>query len=145
MQATLHVAGAGAPVARPSATVSLRTRTISKALKKGFLVGVNPLARETDPQDPGSGRYVILADDWARRAPSARLGHWAERLERDVHRDVKLRIVGPGAERVDPGSSWRLLTQESHQHRLAASEAASQHAVGKLLIGNRHTFLRRTL
>ena len=46
MQATLHVAGAGAPLARPSATVSLRTRTISKALKKGFLVGVNATTKD---------------------------------------------------------------------------------------------------
>jgi plastocyanin len=41
MQATLRVTGAGAPVPRPSATLSLQTKTISKALKKGLLVGIN--------------------------------------------------------------------------------------------------------
>jgi plastocyanin len=41
MQATLHVTGAGTPVTRPSATLSLQTKTISKALKKGLLVGIN--------------------------------------------------------------------------------------------------------
>jgi plastocyanin len=45
MQATLHVSGAGTPVARPSATLSLRTKTISKALKKGLLVGINASAK----------------------------------------------------------------------------------------------------
>lgn len=64
-----------------------------------FLVGVNPLARDTDPQDAGSGRYVILPGDWIKRPISASLARWAERLERDVNPDVKLRIVGPGAER----------------------------------------------
>jgi hypothetical protein len=41
MQATLHVSGNGTPQARPSASLALRTKTISKALKKGLLVAVN--------------------------------------------------------------------------------------------------------
>jgi plastocyanin len=41
MQGTLRVTGVGAPQARPSATLKLRTKTISKALKKGLLVAVN--------------------------------------------------------------------------------------------------------
>jgi plastocyanin len=41
MQATLHVSGNGTPVARPSATAKLRTKTISKAVKKGLFVSVN--------------------------------------------------------------------------------------------------------
>ena len=41
MQGTLHVTGNGTPQARPSATVTLRTKTISKAIKKGLLVSVN--------------------------------------------------------------------------------------------------------
>jgi plastocyanin len=41
MQATLHVTGAGAPQARPGATLTVRTKTISKALKKGILIGVD--------------------------------------------------------------------------------------------------------
>jgi plastocyanin len=45
MQATLHVSGAGAPVARPTAQLTLRTKTISKAVKKGLLVGINASAK----------------------------------------------------------------------------------------------------
>jgi plastocyanin len=41
MQGTLHVTGNGTPQARPSATVTLRTKTISKAITKGLLVSVN--------------------------------------------------------------------------------------------------------
>jgi plastocyanin len=47
MQATLHVTGAGTPAARPGATLSLRTRTISKALKKGVQVEVSATAPDT--------------------------------------------------------------------------------------------------
>jgi plastocyanin len=45
MQATLHVSGNGTPQARPSATLALRTKTISKALKKGLLVAINASAK----------------------------------------------------------------------------------------------------
>jgi plastocyanin len=38
MQGTLHVTGAGTPVARPSATLVSKTKTISKAIKKGIKV-----------------------------------------------------------------------------------------------------------
>jgi plastocyanin len=41
MQATLVVTGSGTPQARPTASLALRTKTISKALKKGLLVSVN--------------------------------------------------------------------------------------------------------
>ena len=41
MQGTLHLTGNGTPQARPAATVTLRTKTISKAIKKGLLVSVN--------------------------------------------------------------------------------------------------------
>jgi plastocyanin len=40
MQATLLVTGNGTPQARPSATAKLRTKTISKAVKKGLQVAV---------------------------------------------------------------------------------------------------------
>jgi plastocyanin len=41
MQATLVVTGNGAPQARPSASLSLRTKKIAKASKKGILVAIN--------------------------------------------------------------------------------------------------------
>jgi len=41
MNGTLHVTGGGTPVARPSATLKLKSRKISKALKKGLQVAVN--------------------------------------------------------------------------------------------------------
>ena len=39
MSGTLHVTGAGTPLARPAAELTLRTKKIAKALKKGLLVG----------------------------------------------------------------------------------------------------------
>jgi hypothetical protein len=65
-----------------------------------FLVGVNPLARLTDPHDFDRQRYVIVADDWTRAVPAslARLERWAELIERDVHPAVRLRVVGPGSD-----------------------------------------------
>jgi plastocyanin len=41
MNGTLRVTGAGTPQARPSAALTLRTKTISKAIKKGLLVSIN--------------------------------------------------------------------------------------------------------
>ena len=41
MSGTLHVTGNGKPQARPTATLALRTKTISKAVKKGLLVSVS--------------------------------------------------------------------------------------------------------
>jgi plastocyanin len=41
MQASLTVTGNGTPRARPSAALTLRTKKISKALKKGLLVAIN--------------------------------------------------------------------------------------------------------
>jgi plastocyanin len=41
MQATLHVSGNGTPLARPSATLALKSKSLSNAIKKGILVAVN--------------------------------------------------------------------------------------------------------
>jgi plastocyanin len=41
MQATLHVTTNGAPQARPSATLALKSKSLSNAIKKGILVSVN--------------------------------------------------------------------------------------------------------
>ncbi|MGA8219466.1 MAG: hypothetical protein WB771_12960 [Solirubrobacterales bacterium] len=40
MQATLHVSGSGAPQARPSASVSVRSKKLAKVSKKGILVAI---------------------------------------------------------------------------------------------------------
>jgi plastocyanin len=45
MQATLQVTGNGTPQARPSATLSLRSKKISKVAKKGVLVAINASAK----------------------------------------------------------------------------------------------------
>lgn len=42
MQATLVVSSNGTPQPRPSAALVVRTKTISKALKKGVVVAINP-------------------------------------------------------------------------------------------------------
>jgi glycosyltransferase involved in cell wall biosynthesis len=66
-----------------------------------FLVGVNPLARHTDPHDFDRERYVIVAQDWTVATPVAltRLSHWAEVIEQEVHPGIRLRVVGPGSDR----------------------------------------------
>ena len=63
-----------------------------------FLVGVNPLARLTDPHDFDRGRYVVVPGEWTKRPIPRRLNRWAELVE-DAYPDVRLRLVGPGAER----------------------------------------------
>jgi plastocyanin len=45
MQATLHVTSNGAPQARPSAQVSVRSKKLSKASKKGILVALTSSAK----------------------------------------------------------------------------------------------------
>jgi plastocyanin len=45
MQATLQVTGNGTPQARPSATLSLRSKKISKVSKKGILVAITTTAK----------------------------------------------------------------------------------------------------
>jgi plastocyanin len=45
MQATLHVTSNGAPQARPSATVSVRSKKLAKVSKKGILVAINSTAK----------------------------------------------------------------------------------------------------
>jgi plastocyanin len=45
MHGTLHVTGNGTALARPHADLTLQTKTISKALKKGLLVGIDMSAK----------------------------------------------------------------------------------------------------
>jgi plastocyanin len=45
MQATLHVSSNGTPQARPSATVSVRSKKLAKVSKKGILVAINSTAK----------------------------------------------------------------------------------------------------
>jgi plastocyanin len=45
MQATLHVSSNGAPLARPSAQLSVRSKKVAKASKKGILVAITASAK----------------------------------------------------------------------------------------------------
>jgi plastocyanin len=45
MQATLHVTGNGAPLARPSASLSVRSKKLDKVSKKGILVAITTTAK----------------------------------------------------------------------------------------------------
>src|SRR5215212_4921804 len=45
MQATLHVTSAGAPQARPSAQLSVRSKKLAKVSKKGILVAITTSAK----------------------------------------------------------------------------------------------------
>jgi plastocyanin len=48
MQATLHVTGNGAPLARPSAQLSVRSKKLAKVSKKGILVAITTSAKLDD-------------------------------------------------------------------------------------------------
>jgi glycosyltransferase involved in cell wall biosynthesis len=63
----------------------------------GFVVGVNSLARTTEPHDFDRRRYVVVPRDWTRTANVERFIRWADYLEVAVHPDLQLRLVGPGA------------------------------------------------
>jgi plastocyanin len=45
MQATLHVTSSGAPQARPSAQLTVRSKKLSKVSKKGLMVAINSTAK----------------------------------------------------------------------------------------------------
>jgi plastocyanin len=47
MNATLRITGAGTPQARPQIALSIRTKTIAKALKKGLLIALNTNTKVT--------------------------------------------------------------------------------------------------
>jgi plastocyanin len=48
MNGTLRVTGAGAPVPRPQATLSLKGKSLSNAIKKGLLVSINASVKIDD-------------------------------------------------------------------------------------------------
>jgi plastocyanin len=48
MHGALHVTGAGTALPRPTATLALKSKSLSKAIKKGILVGVNASTKIDD-------------------------------------------------------------------------------------------------
>jgi glycosyltransferase involved in cell wall biosynthesis len=104
-----------------------------------FLVGVNPLARLTDPHDFDSQRYLIVAEDWTRPVspPLSRLAHWAELIEREVHPGVRLRVVGPGADQHPLGirlTSSRLDIWRWMSRAMAVLDPVPQRLVGRQVL-----------
>jgi hypothetical protein len=78
---------------------------IDKVENVGFAVGVNPLARKTEPLEFDDKRYVIIARDWNKPVAKERLVWWGKQFERSIHKDLRLRLVGPGAWRLPLGLS----------------------------------------
>lgn len=68
-----------------------------------FAVGVNGLARKTEPLEFDSKRYIVIARDWNKPSATHRLVRWARVFEESIQRDLRLRLVGPGAWRVPLG------------------------------------------
>jgi glycosyltransferase involved in cell wall biosynthesis len=104
-----------------------------------FLVGVNPLARLTDPHDFDRQNYLIVADDWTRPVEGllTRLAHWAELIERDVHPAVRLRVVGPGADHHPLGirlTSSRLDIWRWMARSIAVLDPQPQRLVGRQVL-----------
>jgi glycosyltransferase involved in cell wall biosynthesis len=63
----------------------------------GFVVGVNYLARSTEPHDFEDKRYVVMAQKWDKAPSEERIRRWAKGL-RELGDDIELCLVGPGAE-----------------------------------------------
>lgn len=104
-----------------------------------FLVGVNPLARLTDPHDFDRQRYVIVAENWTRPAAPAlaRLEEWAKRIEREIHPRVHLRVVGPGADQHPLGirlTSSRLDIWRWMSRAMAVLDPIPQRLVGRQVL-----------
>ena len=69
----------------------------------GFVIGVNSLGQKTEPPEFDDKSYVIVAGDWNGSRSASRLQRWAEYLQEEVDPDLRLRLVGPGAERLRYG------------------------------------------
>jgi plastocyanin len=96
MQGTLQVTGNGAPQARPSATLKLRTKTVSKALKKGLLVAVNASAQISGAELIAKlGKATI-----GRAATSLAAGAQTKTLKLSKAGKSKLRAKGKGTVKV---------------------------------------------
>jgi hypothetical protein len=82
----------------------------------GFLIGVNALARTTQPYDWAEGDWVVVMGNWFESSPEP-LTEWAEDLQK--RHGLSLRIVGVGAERHQLGvvrsvsrlDMWRWVTR----------------------------------
>ena len=104
-----------------------------------FLVGVNPLARLTDPHDFDRQRYLIVAENWtdSTSPPLSRLAHWAKLIEREVHPGVGLRVVGPGSEKHPfgiPLTSSRLDIWRWMSRAMAVLDPVPQRLVGRKVL-----------
>jgi glycosyltransferase involved in cell wall biosynthesis len=71
----------------------------------GFVVGVNSLGARTEPPDFDGKHYLIMAGNWHEDNATERALRWARRVENEVDPDIRLRFVGPGAERLPLGLS----------------------------------------
>jgi glycosyltransferase involved in cell wall biosynthesis len=82
----------------------------------GFLVGVNALARTTQPYDWSDGDWVVVIGNWFESSPEP-FTSWAEELR--TRHGLSLRLVGAGAERHELGAirsasrldMWRWITR----------------------------------
>lgn len=81
-----------------------------------FLVGVNALARTTQPYDWSEGDWVVIIGNWFESSPDP-FTAWAEELQK--RHGLSMRLVGAGAERHELGAvrsasrldMWRWITR----------------------------------
>jgi hypothetical protein len=69
----------------------------------GFIIGVNPLGRTTEPPEFDGRSYLLVPGDWSGSPSISRFLQWAGALERYFGPDLCLRLVGPGADRLQLG------------------------------------------
>lgn len=107
----------------------------SRVENLGFLVRVNPVARASEPYEFEARPWLVVARDWTGTAGVDHLLRWAERLAEEVHPDLRLGIVGPGAEHIPNGlrltssrlDAWRWMSRalavlDPTPHRLVGRE-----------------------
>jgi glycosyltransferase involved in cell wall biosynthesis len=81
----------------------LGSDSVDRLRNIGFTIGVNSLARSTEPHDYDGRSYIVVARDWTRTASVEHFIRWSHHLERQIDTDLQLRLVGPGAERLPLG------------------------------------------
>lgn len=83
------------------AVIAAREADPDRVTALDFVVGVNRLATTTEPHDFEGQAYVVVANDWKRVPSVERLQWFGSRLE-ELDSRLRLRLVGPGAERFGP-------------------------------------------
>lgn len=109
-----------------------------RTARVSFALSVNSLATETTPHGYDEDyRYLVVARDWEQDASRGSLETWAPAIERDfADAGVKVRLVGPGANHLEPFGGVSLASSRIDVWRwmsrsLAVLDTAPQRVLGR--------------